>query len=91
MSITLDKILLAEDFDSADKVALRGLLSNKSMQAAMKVVYLEAQERDKLTSVDLVRQEGLNEALVVQGEVRGMITALDHLLELAVTDNEEKN
>jgi hypothetical protein len=78
----LAKIEESGEFTPEDSKELLVVLSNKSMQRALRYVLQIARERDKLSICDLVGQEGLAQAIGNQGEVRGIRSALDILMNL---------
>jgi hypothetical protein len=77
------------EFTPEDAKELRGVLGNKSVIRGLRKILLSVEERDKLSQYELNGQEGLSEALRVQGDIRGMRMALEQLLNLTLMENEE--
>ena len=80
-----------ESWSQEDREEFRKLFGNKVLVRAFKEVMNEAQEMNKLSSVDLSSEEGMNEARERKGAVRGMTRAIELLTELATRDEGVKD
>lgn len=84
IKVSEETIAAAGPADAGDAREIAGLLSNESLQRALCSVLQEADERDRLSMVDLT--EGLESAHRRQGVVEGLRRAVSIIVESA--DNE---
>lgn len=80
--ISFTDLVESGEFTLEDRKELRSVLGNKSVRRALKEVLTLAEGMDKLSSVDLDGREGLSVALRQAGTVRGLLLAVETLIDL---------